>query len=71
MAFSRWPVERCFQDEKGRLGLEDFELRNSPSLRRHLILTTVSHLFLARVHERWRKKSAELTVASWAPRSRA
>jgi len=54
VAFSRWPVERCFEDEKGDLGLSHFEVRTWRSLRRHLILTAVSHLFLAEVHDPWR-----------------
>jgi SRSO17 transposase len=54
VAFSRWHVERCFEDEKSELGLSHFEVRNYPSLRRHLILTAVSHLFLAKVHQQWR-----------------
>lgn len=54
VAFSRWHVERCFQDEKDKLGLSHFEVRNYRSLRRHLIVTAISHLFLARVHQEWR-----------------
>jgi SRSO17 transposase len=54
VAFSRWHVERCFQDEKDKLGLSHFEVRNYVSLRRHLVLTAVSHLFLAKVHQRRR-----------------
>jgi SRSO17 transposase len=54
VAFSRWSVERCFEDEKGDLGLSHFEVRTWRSLRRHLILTAVSHWFLAEVHEQWR-----------------
>ena len=54
VAFSRWRVERCFQDEKSQLGLSHFEVRNHRSLRRHLILTAVSHLFLAETHVQWR-----------------
>lgn len=54
VAFSRWHVERCFEDEKNEVGLSHFEMRNYRSLRRHLILTAVSHLFLAELHEKWR-----------------
>jgi SRSO17 transposase len=54
VAFSRWHVERCFEDEKNELGLSHFEVRNYKSLRRHLIITAVSHLFLAKVHQMWR-----------------
>ena len=54
VGFSRWHVERCFEDEKSELGLSHFEVRNYQSLRRHLIITAVSHLFLAKVHQLWR-----------------
>jgi SRSO17 transposase len=48
VAFTRWAVERCFQDAKGELGLSHFEVRNYRSLMRHMILTAASFLFLAR-----------------------
>lgn len=54
VGFSRWHVERCFEDEKSELGLSHFEVRNYQSLRRHLIVTSVSHLFLAEAHQQWR-----------------
>jgi len=53
VSFSRWHVERCFEDEKSELGLSHFEVRYYKSLRRHMIITAVSHLFLAKVHQRW------------------
>jgi len=58
VGFSRWHVERCFEDEKSELGLSHFEVRNYKSLRRHLIITAVSHLFLAKVHHDWRGKKS-------------
>jgi SRSO17 transposase len=54
VAFSRYQVERCFEEEKGELGMDHFEVRNYTSLKRHLLITAVSHLFLAKVHEKWR-----------------
>jgi SRSO17 transposase len=48
VAFSRWSVERCFQDAKGELGLSHFEVRNYTSLLRHMVITAVSLLFLSR-----------------------
>jgi SRSO17 transposase len=51
VAFSRWRVERCFEDEKGELGLDHYEGRLYQGLKRHLIITAVSHLFLAKVHQ--------------------
>jgi SRSO17 transposase len=67
VAFTRWEVERCFQDAKGELGLGHFEVRTYRSLMRHMILTAVSFLFLARALEKRRgEKSApdDLPVAS-------
>lgn len=65
VAFGRWPVERCLEDEKSELGLSHFEVRSYPALMRHLLITQVSHLFLARQTERLReKKSGGLAAAS-------
>ena len=57
VAFSRWRVERCFQDDKGRIGLDHYEGRRYLGLKRHLILSAVSLLFLARVNQQLRKKT--------------
>ena len=59
VAFSRWRVERCFEDQKEELGLDQWEGRLWLSWKRHLILTSISYLFLARVREQLRgEKSA-------------
>jgi SRSO17 transposase len=51
VAFSRWRVERCFQDDKGEVGLDHYEGRRYVGLKRHLILSAVSLLFLTRVNQ--------------------
>lgn len=59
VGFQRYHVENCFEEEKGELGMDHFEVRNYTSLKRHLILTAVSHLFLAKARQAWRgEKSA-------------
>ena len=50
VAFSRWKIERMFEDGKGQLGMDHFEVRRYLSIRRHLILSCVSYLFLAEFH---------------------
>lgn len=47
VAFSRWRIERMFEDGKSELGLDHFEVRHFRSISRHLIVTSISHLFLA------------------------
>jgi len=54
VAFSRWKIERMFEDGKTELGLDHFEVRRFPSIRRHLILSCVSYLFLAEFHREHR-----------------
>jgi SRSO17 transposase len=57
VAFSRWRVERCFEDGKSEIGLDQYEGRRYLGLKRHLILSAVSYLFLARVRQEWGEKS--------------
>jgi SRSO17 transposase len=54
VAFARWPMERCLEDEKDELGLSHFEVRKYDAILRHMSVTQVSHLFLARQTERLR-----------------
>jgi len=58
VAFSRWRVERCFEDQKQEVGLDQWEGRRWLGLKRHLILTSVSYLFLARVRVKLRGKKS-------------
>lgn len=51
VAFSRWRIERCFEDQKGELGLDHYEGRRYLGLKRHLAITAVSYLFLARTRQ--------------------
>jgi SRSO17 transposase len=65
VAFSRWRVERCFEDQKQEVGLDQWEGRRWLGLKRHLIITSVSYLFLARTRkELWGKKSRPHRVPS-------
>jgi SRSO17 transposase len=54
VAFSRWRVERCFEDQKSEIGLDQYEGRRYVGLKRHLVISAVSYLFLAQVREAWR-----------------
>lgn len=54
VAFSRWKIERMFEDGKGELGMDHFEVRKFGSIQRHLTLSCVSYLFLAEFHQRHR-----------------
>lgn len=47
VAFTRWTIERAFEDSKTELGMDHFEVRKFISIQRHLILSCVSHTFLS------------------------
>lgn len=53
VAFSRWRVERCFEDDKGEVGLDHYEGRRYVGLQRHLVLSAVSYLFLTRMRQQF------------------
>ena len=63
-AFSRRRVERSFLTQKQEVGLDQWEGRRWLGLKRHLILTAVSYLFLAEVR-------AELAGGKSGPDRRA
>ena len=61
VAFGRWPVEDCFREAKEELGLDHFECRSWHGIHRHLYVTILSHLFCARVREKF-SQSDEVTT---------
>jgi SRSO17 transposase len=69
-AFSRWRVERCFEDQKQEVGLDQWEGRHWLGLKRHLILTSVSYLFMARVREKLRGEKSRIDRVPSACRGR-
>lgn len=68
IAFEGWRVERCFEDAKQEIGLGHFEVRRYGSIRRHLILSLVSLLFLAleRARSRGGKDGVSVDLAASA-----
>ncbi len=54
VGFSRWHVERCFEDQKQEIGLDHWEGRRYVGLKRHLAISAVSYLFLSRMRQELR-----------------
>ena len=71
VAFSRWRIERLFEDAKGQIGLDHFEVRNYLSVMRHMILSMVSLLFLMRETRGLREKKCLVERAPGAVRRRS
>jgi SRSO17 transposase len=70
VAFSRWRIERCFEDGKGEIGLDHWEGRRWIGLKRHLILSSVSYLFLVTACKELREKKSRVDGLPSANRRR-
>ena len=72
VAFSRWRIERCFEDAKGELGLNHAEVRKYRAIHRHLILTAANYFFLQdwMLKHRRGSKGGTSRSARWPTRSR-
>jgi SRSO17 transposase len=53
VAFGRWSVESCFRQAKEELGLDHYEVRGWRCVHRHFYLTQLSHLFCARMRQKF------------------
>jgi SRSO17 transposase len=51
VAYSRWPIEQCFREDKDELGFDHFEVRSWQSIHRHMYLSQVSHLFVNKMRQ--------------------
>lgn len=56
-AFSRFPIERCFEIGKRELGMDHFEVRNWTAIHRHFYISQLSFLFCSRIHQTLREKN--------------
>ena len=65
VGFSRAHIEQIFEEAKGQVGLDEFEVRHYQPLMRHLILSMVSMLFL--ILQRQRMEGEKKVVVEPAP----
>jgi SRSO17 transposase len=57
----RWPLEQCFEEGKGQVGMDHDEHRSWPAWHRHMIYVFLALHFLTRLRIRF-KKSPALTL---------
>jgi SRSO17 transposase len=48
-ALMRWSIEQCFKECKNNLGMDHFMARSWTALRRHMLFTFITHLFLTKL----------------------
>jgi SRSO17 transposase len=51
----RWPIEQCFGDGKGQVGMDHYEHRSWPAWHRHMIYVFLALHFLHRLRIRFKK----------------
>lgn len=53
---ARWPIERCFEEDKSHLGMDHYEHRSWTAWHRHMRLVFLAQLFLVRLQLKFKKK---------------
>jgi SRSO17 transposase len=53
VAFGRWVIESCFRQAKEELGLDHYQVRGWRCIHRHFYVTQLSHLFCARIRQKY------------------
>lgn len=53
----RWAVEQCFEESKGEVGMDHYEVRKYPAWNRHILTSMLAHFFLWHLRIRLGKKS--------------
>ena len=61
---ARWPIERCFQEDKSELGLDHYEHRSWTAWHRHMRLVFLAQLFLLRLQIKFKKNAGVDLAAS-------
>jgi len=55
VASMRWPIETAFEESKGGLGLDHYEVRSWLGWHHHMTLCLLAHHFLVRARQRVKK----------------
>jgi len=59
----RWPIEQCFEECKGFLGMSHYECRTYGGWMRHMLFVMTAQLFLRAVQLALKKKGVNATLA--------
>jgi SRSO17 transposase len=51
----RWPIETCFEEAKGELGMDQYQTRSWRGWHHHMTLVILAHHFLVRLKLRLKK----------------
>lgn len=66
-AGARWNIERCFQESKSQLGLDQYEVRTWTGWHRHITRVMAAYALLVTLRRRQLKKSLLLSLGGQGP----
>ena len=58
----RWPIETIFEEAKGEVGLDQYELRRWQGWHHHMLLVSLAHHFLVRLRIHFQDQAPALTI---------
>lgn len=58
----RWPIETIFEEAKGEVGLDHYEMRSWLGWHHHMLLVALAHHFLMRLKIRFQDQAPALTI---------
>lgn len=58
----RWPIETIFEEAKGEVGFDHYEMRSWLGWHHHMLLVSLAHHFLVRLRVRLHDRAPALTV---------
>jgi SRSO17 transposase len=58
----RWPIETIFEEAKGEVGFDHYEMRSWLGWHHHMLLVALAHHFLVRLRIRFQDRAPALTV---------
>ncbi len=58
----RWPIETIFEEAKGEIGFDHYEMRSWLGWHHHMLLVSLAHHFLVRLRIRFQKQAPALTI---------
>ncbi len=58
----RWPIETIFEEAKGEVGMDQYEMRSWSGWHHHMLLVSLAHHFLVRLRIHFQEQAPALTI---------
>jgi SRSO17 transposase len=58
----RWPIESIFEESKGEVGMDHYEMRSWIGWHHHMLLVSLAHHFLVRLRIQFQEQAPALTI---------